>query len=109
MLNSQVFSTFRGAIISKDITLSKHFTSDVPAKVIGDRSRIEHVISNLLSNAIKFSNEGESISVSVAAESLPPLGSNNDENKDRSIITITILDEGTESISFLVTMELDIL
>ena len=40
----------------------------VPDVVLGDRFRIEHVISNLISNAIKFSPCGAAIGVDVSVE-----------------------------------------
>lgn len=42
----------------KGITLTTHFGMDVPAKVIGDPTRIRQIVTNLASNAIKFTSEG---------------------------------------------------
>ena len=82
----KVLLTFRGAIIAKNIQLSEHFADNIPAKVVGDRFRIEHVFSNLLSNAIKFSYDGHSVKVDVSADI--------DSEANIAIITVTLTDEG---------------
>jgi signal transduction histidine kinase len=48
-------STLRGVMIAREIVLDVSIDDSVPAALIGDRMRIEHVLVNLLSNAIKFS------------------------------------------------------
>jgi signal transduction histidine kinase len=48
-------STLRGMLIARKIVLDISVHDSVPAALIGDRVRIEHVLTNLLSNAIKFS------------------------------------------------------
>jgi signal transduction histidine kinase len=48
-------STLRGMLIARKIVLDINVHDSVPAALIGDRVRIEHVLTNLLSNAIKFS------------------------------------------------------
>mmetsp|Transcript_30216 Transcript_30216/g.41566 ORF Transcript_30216/g.41566 Transcript_30216/m.41566 type:complete len:767 (-) Transcript_30216:185-2485(-) len=83
---SKVLLTFRGAILSKNIQLTEEFAINVPAKVIGDRFRIEHVFSNLLSNAIKFSIDGQSIKVEVSAAI--------DSKANIAFITVALTDEG---------------
>jgi signal transduction histidine kinase len=49
----------------KDLQLSISVDDEVPAAVIGDRYRIEHVLLNLLSNAIKFSPPHTTIRIQV--------------------------------------------
>lgn len=39
-----------------------------PLPVVADTQRLQQVLANLLSNAIKFSNEGDTVTVSVAEE-----------------------------------------
>jgi len=86
----KVFSTLRAAAVSKGINLSKNIAIDVPPKIVGDRYRVEHVISNLLSNAIKFSREGKTVSVEVSVDSISFIG-----NGDSSaLITVKVTDEG---------------
>eukprot|EP01041_Mallomonas_annulata_P002749 gene2749-5415_t len=63
---SKVFLSLRGASTSKNISLLMNIPDDVPLKVIGDRYRVEHMISNLLSNAIKFSPDNSTVEVCVS-------------------------------------------
>ena len=84
-------STFRGTVIGKRIDLSKFVAANVPSRVVGDRYRLEHVISNLLSNAIKFSKEDKSVSITVAADSFESKGN----GESHATLTVTVTDEGT--------------
>jgi len=87
---SKVFSTFRGSANAKSISLVKRIAEDVPDRVVGDRYRVEHVISNLLSNAIKFSADGKTVHVEVKVERLEPVG----ELDSRVTLAISVRDEG---------------
>ena len=80
----------QGAVIAKNINLSNDVAANVPFKVVGDRCRVEHVLSNLLSNAIKFSTPGKSINVNVSLESM----SNLDNGDSSALISIKVTDEG---------------
>ena len=62
-----VFNTFRGAAIGKGIQLVLTMLECVPARVLGDRFKLEHSISNLLSNAIKFSPRNAVVEIVVSA------------------------------------------
>lgn len=54
--------------------------------VLGDRHRIEQVVSNLLSNAIKFTNQGQiEVLMSTSLESL---------EEDRLLFSLTVRDTG---------------
>jgi signal transduction histidine kinase len=64
---TKVFTTFRGAAVGKNLTLSSSIAPEVPAKVRGDRFRIEHVLGNLISNAIKFSPHDTTIFVALSS------------------------------------------
>jgi len=90
---TKVFSTFHGTVIAKDIVLKKTFTPNVPSMLVGDRCRIEHVISNLLSNAIKFSSNGMTISVNVTADSIHIMDTIISGNKE-TVVTVTVSDQG---------------
>eukprot|EP01036_Dinobryon_divergens_P033635 gene33635-biopygen26630 len=52
---SKIFLAFSGGIAAKSLRVEKVISPGVPALLLGDAYRVEHVISNLLSNAIKFS------------------------------------------------------
>ncbi len=66
---------------SKDIPLTCDIDPTMPAKLLGDPTRISQVINNLLGNAIKFTHKGE-ISLSLESKSL-------DEDSLEVIINIT--------------------
>ena len=86
---TKVFSTFRGAAISKALRFRPNIASDVPVRLLGDRFRIEHVIANLLSNAVKFSPHGGVVTVSgVKTEEYSRNG------KEFAVITVSVKDEG---------------
>ena len=78
------------------------FGKHLPGLVLGDRFRVEHVISNLLSNAIKFSPDGKDIVIDITGVALKPGGllqsmgisSRTDKVKHEMAITIAITDEG---------------
>jgi signal transduction histidine kinase len=63
---SKVVATFQGGVTSKKISLDIDISPFYPKNpIVGDKHRIEHVISNLLSNAIKFSPHGSKIRIAV--------------------------------------------
>ena len=84
---SKVYSTFRGSLITKDVTFKRLISDNVPTQMYGDRFRIEHLLANLLSNAIKFSPKHGNITVSVTAESIPG-------EPDMVRVTVSVTDEG---------------
>eukprot|EP01041_Mallomonas_annulata_P000687 gene687-1316_t len=88
---SKVILSLRGASTMNSITFHTYIGDYVPVKVLGDRYRIEHVISNLLSNAIKFSSYGKCIRIVVSCGAMKTVTN----NRIIADITISILDEGT--------------
>ena len=76
--------------------VSFKFGKHLPDQVVGDRFRVEHIITNLLSNAIKFSPNGKEIVIDVSGMVVPnvitPDVENNQTNmpKSRGSIDMTI-------------------
>ena len=50
---------FQKDLSNKEIELIIHLENDVPCSLIGDPTRLRHIIENLLSNAVKFTEKGE--------------------------------------------------
>ena len=84
---NKVFAALSGPAIIKNLSVVEHIAADVPALLVGDVYRVEHVISNLLSNAIKFSPIAGSVRVEVVAKAIP-------SSSGSLSITVSITDEG---------------
>jgi len=86
---SKVLLSFKGDAKEKQIRFVKNVSNAVPSRVVGDRYRVEHVLSSLVSNAVKFSPEGKTVCVDVTAAPL----SSGDGNSCLNV-TVTVRDEG---------------
>lgn len=87
---SKVVSTFKGALRSKNLKIVLDTQSNFPATVIGDRFRIEHVLSNLLSNAIKFSAINATVRIAVSFKERK----STDKSRVFADVTVSCMDEG---------------
>jgi protein-histidine pros-kinase len=70
-LSSLVFEAARAHAVAahkKGLEVIVSVANDLPARLLGDPTRLRQVISNLLSNAVKFTAQGE-IAVDVALDS----------------------------------------
>ena len=88
---TKVLNTCHGGILTKRIQVETYVASDVPHRLIGDRYRVEHILSNLLSNAIKFSPTSGKIVVEVKATTFSTTTS---EYQLWASITVSIRDNG---------------
>ena len=79
------FQALQGSALSKRINLSIDDEDYFQFNVLGDRFRLEHVVSNLVSNAIKFSPEGSNISVNIKSDEI---------KEDQREYTISVIDQG---------------
>ena len=86
---SKVLNTCHGAILTKHIQVAWTIASDVPVSLIGDRYRVEHVLSNLLNNAIKFSPQNGKISIDINSSAVNAINS-----KSWVSITVSVRDNG---------------
>lgn len=87
---SKVFSTFKGVLRSKNMEAVLVMQSNFPESIIGDRFRVEHVISNLLSNAIKFSPANVKIKIVVSFKTQDTV----DTTRVFVDVTVSCIDEG---------------
>ena len=72
----------------KNLELICAIDSDVPARVIGDPSRLRQVLTNLASNAVKFTEKGEVILAIEAVKPSTPLPD------DECILKFSVTDTG---------------
>ncbi|OHD14528.1 MAG: hypothetical protein A2086_14345 [Spirochaetes bacterium GWD1_27_9] len=49
----------KNMILKNDLTYNLIINEKIPQNLIGDRNKIEHILTNLIMNAIKFTNKGE--------------------------------------------------
>lgn len=68
---------------SKDLAFNSSISAALPARIIGDKSKLVQILNHVLDNAIKFTNHG-SVSIKIDCKKI----------KDKATITFTISDTG---------------
>ena len=80
------FDLFRGAATEKNIECRLHMDDRLPARVLGDATRLRQIATNLMSNAVKFTQRGSIEMEAHVAETAPPSG--------KHLIRISVRDTG---------------
>jgi signal transduction histidine kinase/CheY-like chemotaxis protein len=70
---------------NKNLQLLFALTNEIPAAVVGDRTKLSHLIYTLIENAIRFTNDG---SVKLTVENLSP------SSKDKTNLLFLVEDSG---------------
>lgn len=82
ILNSAI-AYMQGEASKKGVDTEYNIEDNLPAKLLGDESRVTQVIMNILSNAVKYTEEGQIVfSVGGRVE------------KDKYFLTVTVADTG---------------
>jgi len=84
-----VLRLFASTAAGKELRLDCVVDDTVPARLRGDRTRINQVLVNLVSNAVKFTDRG-GVSVHISARAAPPAGG----GAPRCEITLQVGDTG---------------
>ena len=88
---AKAVSTLRGVLVARQIVLDVNVHDSVPAALIGDRVRIEHVLTNLLSNAIKFSPPKGFITLAMRATPMfPPIAACDKSGSGRGLKSLCV-------------------
>jgi len=82
-----VADLFAEKAAGKKIELLVDIYPNIPLKFIGDRLRIQQVLTNLISNAIKFTDESGTVILGI-------FSSENDKNKKSSALKFYVRDTG---------------
>jgi signal transduction histidine kinase len=90
-LLNEMSSVFHALILNKSIQYTQNVTSDVPAYLLSDSTRLKQLVMNLLSNALKFTPSGGEITLSLDVE---PLKQFDGEATADRILTLTVSDSG---------------
>jgi signal transduction histidine kinase len=87
-ITAAALATLESASTSKNIVIKTSFSPLLPLnRLIGDKHRIQLVISNLVSNAIKFSPHNGKVSIDLTCGVKPSLDG-------RIPVTVSVTDEG---------------
>ncbi|MEL7530704.1 MAG: response regulator [Bacteroidota bacterium] len=84
LLHNKICSIYQYRANEKGLSLNCQIDSEVPAKVIGDPTKLQQILSNLVSNAIKFTSEG-AINCRLSLLS---------STKDEALVNFSIQDTG---------------
>ncbi|WP_332815732.1 ATP-binding protein [Ramlibacter sp.] len=77
----------------KRVVLSADFDADIPALILGDRTRLQQVLVNLISNAVKFTERGH-VRVALRLLASPSSRGSRDGSSSRCTIGVYVEDTG---------------
>ena len=66
MLIQSIYHIHKGNAAKKDLNFQYSLQTELPEKIIIDRTKLNQVVMNLCSNAIKFTPQGKSVSLEVS-------------------------------------------
>ena len=82
-LLQEIFASYYGRALAKNLRLILNVTENMPHNIIGDRLRLQQILTNLIGNAVKFTRRG-SVTINVDAE----------KNDDKYELTFEVIDTG---------------
>jgi CheY-like chemotaxis protein len=86
LLIEDCIELFSKQVADKQLEINYYMGVDVPARLIGDATRIRQIINNLIGNAVKFTHQGE-VFVDVSLATI-------DKLTNRCTLNISIQDTG---------------
>ena len=89
----KVFSSSRTTAMCKNVTFTSQVCTTLPVSLVGDRFRVEHVLTALVNNAIEFAPFDGEVSVDVTAQTSVAYSSSDTISE----VTVRIKNQGDDT------------